>query len=141
MPSKRRPWPLHDEAFGIVIGGVGMFTLLSLLSWSHSASLAGVTASPAANWGGVVGHWLASTLVHTFGGGAFLLLGLLGQVAYLRFTHADRQVRLLVGLGGVVLLLGVEPLLQLGLARPSAFRGEAGGQVGCWLVALRTSCS
>jgi S-DNA-T family DNA segregation ATPase FtsK/SpoIIIE len=75
-------------------------------------------------------------LVHALGGGAFLLIGLLGQVAYLRFTHAGRQVRLLAGLGGVVLLLGVEPLLQLGLARPLAFGGEAGGQVGWWLVAL-----
>jgi len=136
VPSRRRPWPLHDEAFGIVIGGVGMFTLLSLLSWSHSASLAGVAASPAANWGGVVGHRLASTLVHTLGGGAFLLIGLLGQVAYLWFTHAARQLRLLAGLGGVVLLLGVEPLLQLGLAQSLAFKGEAGGQVGWWLVAL-----
>lgn len=136
MASRRRPWPLHDEALGIVIAGVGMFTLLSLLSWSHSTSLTGVAASPAANWGGVVGHRLASTLVYTLGGGAFLLIAVLAQVAYLWFTHAAWQLRLLTGLGGVVLLLGVEPLLQLGLARPLAFMGEAGGQLGGCLVAL-----
>ncbi|HEX9868363.1 MAG TPA: DNA translocase FtsK 4TM domain-containing protein, partial [Candidatus Tectomicrobia bacterium] len=90
----------------------------------------------AANWGGVVGHRLASTLVYTLGGGAFLLIAVLAQVAYLWFTHAAWQLRLLTGLGGVVLLLGVEPLLQLGLARPLAFMGEAGGQLGGWLVAL-----
>jgi S-DNA-T family DNA segregation ATPase FtsK/SpoIIIE len=135
MASARRPWPLHDEACGIVIGGVGLFALLSLLSWSHDASTVGVAASPAANWGGLVGHRLASTLVHTLGGGAFVLIGLLGQAAYLWCTHAARQPRLLAGVGGVLLLLGVEPLLQIGLARPLAFMGDAGGLVGWFLVA------
>jgi S-DNA-T family DNA segregation ATPase FtsK/SpoIIIE len=136
VASRSRPWPLHDEALGIVIGGVGLFTFLSLLSWSHSAAPVGVAAAPAANWGGVVGHRLASTLVSALGGGAFLLVGLLGQAAYLWCTHAARQLRLLTGLGGVVLLLGVEPLLQLGLGRPLAFMGDAGGRVGWGLVAL-----
>jgi len=136
VASRRPAWPLHDEAFGIIIAGVGIFTLLSLVSWSQSASLPGMAVSPAANWGGVVGHRLASALVYAFGAGAFLLIGLLGQAAYLWFTHAAQQLRLLTGLGGVVLLLGVESLLQLALARPLAFMGQAGGQVGCYLVAL-----
>jgi DNA segregation ATPase FtsK/SpoIIIE, S-DNA-T family len=129
VASRRRPSPLHDKALGIVIGGVGLFTLLSLLSWSHSTS-------PAANWGGVVGHRLAGVLVYTLGGGAFLLIALLGQAAYLWFTHAAWQLRLLTGCGGVVLLLGVEPLLQLGLVGPLASMGQAGGQLGWCLVAL-----
>jgi DNA segregation ATPase FtsK/SpoIIIE, S-DNA-T family len=136
VASRRRPWPLHDVAFGIIIGGGGLFTLLSLLSWSHSASLASMAASPAANWGGVVGHRLAGVLVYTLGGGAFLLMGLLGQAAYLCFIHAAWQLRLLTGFGGVVLLLGVEPLLQLGPVWPLAFMGQAGGQLGWGLVAL-----
>ncbi|MGH8068986.1 MAG: DNA translocase FtsK 4TM domain-containing protein [Candidatus Entotheonellia bacterium] len=136
MASGRRPWPLHDEALGIVMGGVGLFALLSLLSWSSSASTVGGVAAPAANWGGLVGHRLASTLVHTLGGGAFLLVGLWGHAAYLWLAHAPRQPRLSAGLGGVLLLLGVEPLLQIGLARPLAFMGDAGGLLGRGLVAL-----
>jgi S-DNA-T family DNA segregation ATPase FtsK/SpoIIIE len=136
MASGRHPWPLHDEALGIVMGGVGLFALLSLLSWSASASTVGGVVSPATNWGGLVGHRLASTLVHTLGGGAFLLVGLWGHAASLWFAHAPRQPRLSVGLGGVLLLLGVEPLLQIGLARPLAFMGDAGGLVGRCLVTL-----
>ena len=36
-------------------------------------------AAPAANWGGLVGHWLASTLMYVLGGGAFVLVGVLWQ--------------------------------------------------------------
>jgi DNA segregation ATPase FtsK/SpoIIIE, S-DNA-T family len=118
------------------MGGVGLFALLSLLSWSSAASAVGGVASPAANWGGLVGHRLASALVHALGGGAFLLVGLWGHAAYLWLVHAPRQPRLSAGLGGVLVLLGVEPLLQIGLARPLAFMGDAGGLVGRWLVAL-----
>jgi DNA segregation ATPase FtsK/SpoIIIE, S-DNA-T family len=118
------------------MGGVGLFALLSLLSWSSAASAVGGVASPAANWGGLVGHWLASALVHALGGGAFLLVGLWGHAAYLWLAHAPRQPRLSAGLGGVLVLLGVEPLLQIGLARPLAFMGDAGGLVGRWLVTL-----
>ena len=79
-----------DEALGIVIGGVGLFTFLSLLSWS-SAAPAGVPPHRrrTGEWSGI---GLASTLVSALEGGAFLLVGLLGQAAYLWCTHAARIV-------------------------------------------------
>ena len=134
VASGRRPVLLHDEAFGLVIGGLSLFILLSLLSWSHAASTWG-GVSPAANWGGPVGHRLASTLIHALGGGAFLVVGLLGHAAHLWYTHARRQQRLAMGLGGMLLLLGAAPLLQIVLAQALAFMGDAGGVVGRWLGA------
>ena len=118
-----------------MIGGLSLFILLSLLSWSHAASTWG-GVSPAANWGGPVGHRLASTLIHALGGGAFLVVGLLGHAAHLWYTHARRQQRLALGLGGMLLLLGAAPLLQIVLAQALAFMGDAGGVVGRWLGAL-----
>lgn len=135
MASARRPVLLHDEAFGLVIGGLSLFLLLSLLSWSHAASTWG-GVSPAANWGGPVGHRLASTLIHALGGGAFLVVGLLGHAAHLWYTHARRQQRLAMGLGGMLLLLGAAPLLQIVLPQALVFMGDAGGVVGRWLGAL-----
>jgi S-DNA-T family DNA segregation ATPase FtsK/SpoIIIE len=135
VASARRPVGLHDEAFGLVIGGLSLFILLSLLSWSRAASISG-DVSPAANWGGPVGHRIASTLIHALGGGAFLVVGLLGHAAHLCYTHARRQQRLALGLGGMLLLLGAAPLLQIGLAQARAFMGDAGGVVGRWLGAF-----
>jgi DNA segregation ATPase FtsK/SpoIIIE, S-DNA-T family len=133
--SVRRPVHLYDEALGLVIGGLSLFILLSLLSWSHAAATGG-GMSPAANWGGAIGHQLASTLVHALGGGAFLLVGLLGRAAYLWCTHARRQQRLTLGLGGLLLLLGAAPLLHVSFARALAFMGDAGGVVGRGLGGL-----
>ena len=126
---------LYDEAFGLVIGGLSLFILLSLLSWSHAASTWGGVA-PAANWGGLVGHRLASVLVHALGGGAFLVVGLLGHAAHLWYTRARRQQLLALGLGGTLLLLGAAPLLQISLAQALAFMGDAGGVVGRGLGAV-----
>jgi DNA segregation ATPase FtsK/SpoIIIE, S-DNA-T family len=131
----RRPVRLHEEAFGLVIGGLSLFILLSLLSWSHAASTWG-GISPTMNWGGPVGHRLASTLVHALGGGAFLVVGLLGHAAYLWCTHAQRQQRLRLGLGGILLLLGSAALLHISLPPALAFMGDAGGVVGRCLGGL-----
>jgi S-DNA-T family DNA segregation ATPase FtsK/SpoIIIE len=125
--------PLHDEALGLVMAGLGVFVLLSLLSWRASAVALGGAAAPAANWGGVVGHRLAGALVWGFGAAAFLLVGLLGQAAWLWLTHAPRRQRLAMGVGGGLLLLGVGPLLHLGLA--PALSGDAGGLLGQRLAA------
>ena len=126
---------LYDEACGLVIGGLSLFILLSLLSWSHAASTWGGVA-PAANWGGLVGHRLASVLVHALGGGAFLVVGLLGHAAHLWYTRARRQQLLALGLGGTLLLLGAAPLLHISLAQALAFMGDAGGVVGRGLGAV-----
>jgi S-DNA-T family DNA segregation ATPase FtsK/SpoIIIE len=126
---------LYGEAFGLVLGGLSLFILLSLLSWSHAASTWGGVA-PAANWGGLVGHQLASVLVHALGGGAFLVVGLLGQAAHLWYTRARRQQLLALGLGGTLLVLGAAPLLHLSLAQALAFMGDAGGTVGRGLGAV-----
>jgi DNA segregation ATPase FtsK/SpoIIIE, S-DNA-T family len=135
VTSVRRPGLLHDAAWGLVIGGLSLFILLSLLSWSHAASL-WMGASPATNWGGLVGHQLASTLIHALGGGAFVLVGLLGHAAHLCYTHTWRRQRRALGLGGVLLLLGSTPLQHIALARELAFMGDAGGAVGRWMSGL-----
>src|SRR5262245_19742541 len=119
----------HDEACGLLIGGLSLFSLLSLLSWGHSVSRWG-GAVPTANWGGELGHWLASALVLSLGGGAFLVVGLLGQAAYLLSTHAVRLQRLRLGLGGLLLVAGAAPLLHVSLGRSLASMGDAGGLVG-----------
>jgi DNA segregation ATPase FtsK/SpoIIIE, S-DNA-T family len=131
----RRPVRLHEEAFGLVIGGLSLFILLSLLSWSHAAATWGGMA-PTMNWGGPVGHRLASTLVHILGGGAFLVVGLLGYAAYLWCTPARRQQRLRLGLGGILLLPGSAALLHISLPSALAFMGDAGGVVGRCLGGL-----
>jgi DNA segregation ATPase FtsK/SpoIIIE, S-DNA-T family len=135
VASGRRPVQLHDEAFGLIIGGLSLFLLLSLLSWSHAASTWGVSP-PAANWGGPVGHRLASALISALGGSAFLVVGLLGHAAYLWCTHAGRQQRLAMGLGGLLMLVGTAPCLQIGLTQALAFMGDAGGMVGRWVGTL-----
>ena len=135
MASERRPALLCDEAFGLVIGGLSLFILLSLLSWSHAASTLG-GVSPSANWGGPVGHRLASMLIQALGGGAFLVVGLLGHAAHLWYTCARRRQLLALGLGGILLLLGTAPLLQFSLAQAFAFMGDAGGVVGRRLGAV-----
>jgi DNA segregation ATPase FtsK/SpoIIIE, S-DNA-T family len=129
VTAARRPVPLHDEALGMVMGGMGLFVLLSLLSWSQSAA-------PLANWGGVVGHGLASALMQVLGGGAFLLVGLLWQAAVLWLTHGSRQRHLTTAVGGFLLLVGAAAPLQIGLAPELASMGDAGGILGRFLVAL-----
>jgi DNA segregation ATPase FtsK/SpoIIIE, S-DNA-T family len=136
LTAARHPAPLQDEALGMVLSGVGLFALLSLLSWCQSASAPGPPASPAANWGGLAGHRLASTLVDALGGGAFLLVGLLWHAAFLWLSHAPRQPRRAVAVGGLLLLVGVSPLLQIGLAQELAFMGSGGGLLGRCLVAF-----
>jgi S-DNA-T family DNA segregation ATPase FtsK/SpoIIIE len=135
VTAARRPWPLQDEALGLVLGGVGLFGLLSLIAWCQSASALGEGAAPAANWGGLVGHRLASTLVDALGAGAFLAVVLLWHAAFLWLTHAPRPQRLGLGVGGGLLLVGAAPVLQLGLARELPFMGGAGGRLGRFLVA------
>jgi S-DNA-T family DNA segregation ATPase FtsK/SpoIIIE len=135
VASARRPGRLYDQACGLVVGGLSLFILLSLLSWSQAASNGG-DGSAAANWGGPIGHRLASSLIHALGAGAFLVVGLLGHAAHLSYTRALRQRRTALGLGGLLLLLGAAPLLQTVLPHGLAFMGDAGGAVGRWLGAV-----
>jgi DNA segregation ATPase FtsK/SpoIIIE, S-DNA-T family len=118
------------------MGGVGLFLLLSLWSAERSPAAMADTASPVANWGGLVGHWLASTLTYALGGGAFVLVGLLWQAAFLWITRAPRQARLLTGVGGLLMIVGLGPVFDLTLAPALAFTGDAGGLVGHYLRAL-----
>jgi S-DNA-T family DNA segregation ATPase FtsK/SpoIIIE len=136
VTAQRRPWPLLDAALGIVIGGGGSFLLLSLLSLAHLAAALGRPPVPAANWGGPVGHGVAHTLVQAVGSGALLLVALLWQAALLWLTHAPRRQHILTGVGGLLLLLGLSPLLRLGFGSDPVFMGEAGGLAGRLLVFL-----
>jgi DNA segregation ATPase FtsK/SpoIIIE, S-DNA-T family len=118
------------------MGGVGLFLLLSLWSAGRSPAAMADTVSPVANWGGLVGHWLASALMYALGGGAFVLVGLLWQAAFLWITRAPRQARLLTGVGGLLMIVGLGPVFDLTLAPALAFMGDAGGLVGHYLRAL-----
>jgi DNA segregation ATPase FtsK/SpoIIIE, S-DNA-T family len=118
------------------MGGVGLFLLLSLWSADRSPSTFTDAVSPAANWGGLVGHWLARTLLYVLGGGAFVLVGLLWQAAFLWITRAPRHPRLLAGAGGLLIMAGLGPVFDLAFDPTLAFRGDAGGLVGRCLSAL-----
>ena len=141
MASERRPALLCDEAFGLVIGGLSLFILLSLLSWSHAASTLG-GVSPSANWGGPVGHRLASMLIQALGGGAFLVVGLLGHAAHLWYTCARRRQLLALGLGGILLLLGTRTSAAIQSGADFRIYGRCGGSGrtqarGCSLAVLQ----
>jgi S-DNA-T family DNA segregation ATPase FtsK/SpoIIIE len=70
------------------------------------------------------------------------VVGLLGHAAHLWYTHARRQQRLALGLGGMLLLLGAAPLLHIILAQAFAGMGDAGGVIGRWLgVILLSYCN
>jgi S-DNA-T family DNA segregation ATPase FtsK/SpoIIIE len=127
----RHSLALADELCGIVLGGSGVFLGLSLLSWAPAAS---EPAWPGANWGGLIGQTLAGALAFALGSGAWLVVGLLGQAAWLCLTHASRQRRLCTGLGGVLALLGCGLLLRVGGPRDPLFGGEAAGLLGRWLA-------
>jgi S-DNA-T family DNA segregation ATPase FtsK/SpoIIIE len=135
-PRVRSVSLLADEAIGIIIGAAGVFLLFSLLSTGHALSGATGAAVPTANWGGLVGHWVASNLLNTFGSGAFLLVGLVWQAAFLTMTHASPQQRILASLGGGLLVIGLSPILHLSLPQVPAFMGEGGGLVGRRLSTL-----
>ncbi len=135
-PAARPPRPLLDEACGLVLGGIGLFLLLSLLSADRSASAWRGTASPGGNWGGLVGSWLAWSLTQALGSGAWLVVGLLWQAAYVWISHAPRQQRVLTGIGGLLIVAGIGPICHLGVARDLAWIGHAGGVVGRGLSAL-----
>jgi S-DNA-T family DNA segregation ATPase FtsK/SpoIIIE len=118
------------------MGGLGLFLLLSLWSADRSPAALADPASPAANWGGLVGHWLASTLMYVLGGGAFVVVGLLWQAAFLWITRVPRQTMLLTGVGGLLMLVGLGPVFDLTLAPTATVMGEGGGLVGHYLRAL-----
>ena len=142
MAAARRPRPLTDELVGIIMGGGGVFLLLSLLSWEQVVAELGGPPLPALNWGGLVGHLLAGTLAHTLGSGSFLMSALLGQAALLWVIHAPPHDRLLTAVGGVLLLLGTSPLLHLTFATDPMFAGSAGGLMGrFFVVTLRPYCN
>jgi S-DNA-T family DNA segregation ATPase FtsK/SpoIIIE len=113
-----------------------MFLLLSLWSAANApAGLNGVTV-PSANWGGLVGHWVATGATFAIGGGAFIVVGLLWQVAWLSMVHVPLPQRFLAGLGGGLMVIGLAPILHLwreSLATPVV---AAGGLLGEWLQAL-----
>lgn len=131
MAVARDSSSLIDELGGIVLGGGGVFLLLSLLSWTSMASASGVPVPPAANWGGVIGHLLASALTAAVGSSAWLLVALMWQMALLCLTHAPARQRLSTAVGGGLALLGFSLLLHLD---PLSL-GSAAGLTGRFLAA------
>jgi DNA segregation ATPase FtsK/SpoIIIE, S-DNA-T family len=136
VAAGRRHRALTDELIGIIMGGGGVFLLLSLLSWEPVGAGVGGSPLPAVNWGGLVGHRLAGALAHTFGSGGVLMSALLWQAALLWMTHAPPHDRLLTALGGVCLLLGSSALVALSFATDPLFSGDAGGLLGRFCVAV-----
>ncbi len=136
LASVERPSPLTDAVMGIVMGGVGIFLLLSLLSLAHVQPSGGRVQLPSANWGGIVGYALANGLSRATGSAAFLVPVLLCQAALVWLIHARRGQRILYGVGGLLLLVGMSPLLRLGLVDDPLFASSAGGLVGELLLSL-----
>jgi S-DNA-T family DNA segregation ATPase FtsK/SpoIIIE len=126
---------LVDELGGIVLGGGGVFLLLSLFSWAPAASDAGWSVPPTANWGGVIGHLLASALSAMVGGGAWLIVGLMWQAALLCLTHAPPLQRVYTGVGGGLAVLGFSLLLHVSVASDPLLLGSAAGLTGRVLAA------
>jgi S-DNA-T family DNA segregation ATPase FtsK/SpoIIIE len=134
VAAARHSPSLADELIGVVMGGGGVFLFLSLLSWAQPLAGAASPPTPAANWGGLLGHLLAGTLAAGLGCSAFLLVVLLWQSAWLWLSHAPRRRRLHTGIGGLLSLLGLSLLLHVGLSQDPVFGGSAAGVLGRFLA-------
>lgn len=97
------PNRFRQEAFSILVIGIGLFTLVSLLSYHPAdSSLFSLSGSgPAQNACGRVGAWIASVLLQTFGMSAFLSpIGFVfAAIALLKQEGGYRALGSLAGMG------------------------------------------
>jgi DNA segregation ATPase FtsK/SpoIIIE-like protein len=97
------PNRFRQEAFSILVIGIGLFTLVSLLSYHPAdSSLFSLSGSgPAQNACGRVGAWIASVLLQTLGMSAFLSpIGFVfAAIALLKQEGGYRALGSLAGMG------------------------------------------
>ncbi|MCB1068360.1 MAG: DNA translocase FtsK 4TM domain-containing protein [Simkania sp.] len=95
----------HPEIKGLLNLTLTLFLFLSVLSFTHEV--------PSANWLGLVGYYVALSLLYTFGLGTYLIMGYLGWIGW-RFLTTDQKPKLTVKtLYFSLLLLSVCLLLNL----------------------------
>ena len=65
-----------EEAFGTTLIAIGLFSLLSLVSWhsTDKSSSVSSTSNAVENWGGIPGAWIADILFQTLGLASVLLI-------------------------------------------------------------------
>lgn len=78
---------IHPEIKGLITLALTLFLSLSHLSFIHE--------TPAANWMGLIGYYVALCLLYLFGVGAYLLIGYLGWIGW-RFLTTDQKPKLSV---------------------------------------------
>ena len=118
------------------------FCLVSYHSADTSFNTASSEAGEVANWGGIVGSYLADALFQVFGLSAFLLPLTLLWVAWCLFLPAGLKVRYSVVVGYVFLIISLSVMCSLlwgdGTITKASFSYEldGGGFVGRKIAAL-----
>ncbi|MEE9567899.1 MAG: DNA translocase FtsK 4TM domain-containing protein, partial [Candidatus Binatia bacterium] len=118
------------EIWGVAIGVLAILLVLSLFSYVPSDRSFNTPSGSlnTSNWGGVVGAYLADSLLQGVGLSAYLLPLFLFVVSYHLFREAYRGHRVVKASGYALLLWSAAILLSL--LRESPIAREAGGILG-----------
>jgi hypothetical protein len=135
--KSKSPSPLLTDACGLSFVFIGLFTFLSLGSFSATdPSFFSSASGPAKNWAGTFGsHW-AAALWQVFGAGGYALgfLFLLGAVAC--FRRVERKAWALASINYLLLLISVVACLGLieGKIRAGGTQFPLGGWLGSFMA-------
>jgi S-DNA-T family DNA segregation ATPase FtsK/SpoIIIE len=121
---------LNREIWGVIVGVLALFLASSLFSYDpQDRSLNTPSGNiQTANWGGMVGAYLADFLLQGVGLSSYLVPILLALASYNLFFHSMRPVRAAKAGGYALLVLSAAVLLSLLFEAEDARR--AGGVVG-----------
>ncbi len=140
-----RSHPRVREGLGIFCTGVGLFILISLVTYhSQDASFTTPGEAQLRNWGGVVGSYLADILYQLIGGAGFLIplfVFTFGRSLFRGERFRSGRVLFLL-FGGTILTLSLSVLLSLEYRSLPLFSQTirpAGGVIGSGLAALMLS--
>ncbi|MDO8519195.1 MAG: DNA translocase FtsK 4TM domain-containing protein, partial [Deltaproteobacteria bacterium] len=115
IKPKGEPSPVRREIASLFYLAIGLFFYLSLFSYhSSDPSFLNVTGSPIRNWGGVIGSYLADSLLFLFGGGAYFI-GFFFLLAFvLVFSGAKKRVHWMETCLYFVFIVCIAVLFQMG---------------------------
>ncbi len=129
-----------DDIFGLLFAGLGLFFLVSL--WSYYPSDPSLNSFGSGiktqNLCGYLGAILSDLLFQGFGGGSWLLVGVLFYQAYIFFTRKNEGLDRRLWLFGVVGMVLLSCLLSLHLSDWKLHGGstQSGGFLGAMSVGL-----